>query len=149
MRSPKGTGFPGFAIVASEAEHTLSAISLERFRVTRQLGLEAAPSEVMALSDPPLVLCLLPGRGTLVAIDNQAVAVRHRVRVGDESLAMRLDPDGKRVWILNKSPNTLVAVDLKSFRPRAARAPARNSGIARRIRQDGRGQFAATGVKLP
>jgi YVTN family beta-propeller protein len=115
----KGTGFPGFAIVASEGEHTLSALSLERFRVAHQLPLEAAPSEVMALSDPPLVLCLLPGRGTLIAVDNEAVAVRRRVRVGDESLGMRLDEDGKRVWILNKSPNTLVAVDLKSFRPGA------------------------------
>ena len=116
---PKGTGFPGFAIIASEAEHTLTAVSLERFRVTRQLSLEAAPSEVMALSNPPLVLCLLPRRGTLVAIDNEAVAVRNRVRVGDESLGMRLDDDGKRVWILNKSPHTLVAVDLATFRPGA------------------------------
>jgi YVTN family beta-propeller protein len=117
--SHKGTGFPGFAIVASEAERTLSAISLERFRITRQLGLEAAPSEVLALTDPPLVLCLLPDRGTLIAIDNEAVSVRHRVRVGDASLGMCLDGDGKRVWILNKSPNTLVAVDLQSFRPGA------------------------------
>src|SRR5580692_1036872 len=92
----KGTGFPGFAIVASEGEHTLSAISLERFRVTRQLGLEAAPSAVMALSDPPLVLCLLPSQGTLIAADSGVAAVRQRVRVGDESLAMRLDPDGTR-----------------------------------------------------
>lgn len=115
----KGTGFPGFAIVASEGEHTLSAISLERFRVTRQLGLEAAPSEVMALANPAQVLCLLPSRGMLIATDAEAVAVRQRVRVGDESLAMRSDPDGTRVWILNQSPNTLVAVDLKTFRPGA------------------------------
>jgi YVTN family beta-propeller protein len=117
--SQKGTRFPGFAIVASEAEHTLSALSLERFRVTRQLALEAAPSEVLALSDPPLVLCLLPDRGTLLAIDNEAVSVRKRVRVGDQSLAMCLDGNGKRVWILNRSPNTLVAVDLDTFRPGA------------------------------
>ncbi len=115
----KGTGFPGFAIVASEAEHTLSAISLERFRVTRQLRLEAAPSQVAAIAKPDFVLCLLPSRGTLLAIDNEAVAVRQKVRVADESLTMRLDDDGKRVWILNKSPNTLVAVDLATFKPGA------------------------------
>jgi len=112
----KGTGFPGFAIVASETEHTLSAVSLERFSVTRQLRLEAAPSQVAAISNPNLVLCLLPGRGTLLAIDSEGVAVRQKVRVGDESLLMRLDDDGKRVWILNKSPNTLVAVDLATFK---------------------------------
>jgi YVTN family beta-propeller protein len=117
--SHKATRFPGFAIVASEAEHTLSALSLERFSVTRQLGLEAAPSEVLALSDPPLVLCLLPGRGTLIAIDNEAVSIRKRVRVADQSLTMRLDGDGKRVWILNQSPSTLTAVDLETFRPGA------------------------------
>ncbi len=112
----KATGFPGFAIVASEAEHTLSAISLERFSVTRQLRLEAAPSQVVAIASPQLVLCLLPSRGTLLAIDSEGVAVRQKVRVGDESLTMRLDDDGKRVWILNKSPNTLVAVDLDTFK---------------------------------
>jgi YVTN family beta-propeller protein len=113
------TGFPGFAIVASETEHTLSALSLERFRVTRQLALEAAPSEVMALAEPAMVLCLLPRRGTVLAIDNEAVSVRQRVRVGDESLAMRLETDAKRVWILNKSPNSVVAVDLTTFKPAA------------------------------
>jgi len=113
---PKATGFPGFAIIASEAEHTISAISLQQFLVTRQLHLEAAPSQVMAISNPPLVLCLLPGRGTVVGVDGEAVAVRHRIRVGDESLVMCLDDDGKRFWVLNKSPETLVAVDLASFR---------------------------------
>ncbi len=112
----RATGFPGSAIVASEAEHTLSAISLERFRVTHQLRLEAAPSVVMALSDPSRVLCLLPDRGTLVETDPQAISERRRVRVGDQSVAMRLDPDGKRVWILNQSPHSLVAVDLATFR---------------------------------
>ncbi len=113
------TGFPGNAIVSSEIEHTLSAVSLERFRVTRQLKLEAAPSQVLAVPEPPLVLCLLPGRGTVLAIDNEAVSIRHRVRTGDESLAMLPDPDGKRVWILNKSPASLVAVDLATFRTEA------------------------------
>lgn len=110
------TGFPGFAIVASEAEHNVSALSLERFRVARQLGLEAAPSSVIAVATPPVVLCLLPERGTVLGIDNEAVAVRQRTRVADESLTMALDQDSNRVWVLNKSPNTLVAVDLATFR---------------------------------
>jgi YVTN family beta-propeller protein len=121
----KATGFPGFAIVASESEHTLSAISLERFNVTRRIGVEAAPSQLAALSHPHIVLCLLPSRGTLLGIDPEGVAVRQRVRVADESLTMRLDDDGKRVWILNKSPNTLVAVDLATFKAGAhVRLPA-------------------------
>jgi len=41
------------------------------------------------------------------------------VRVADEALTMRLDDDGKRVWVLNKSPNTLVAVDLATFKVQA------------------------------
>jgi len=111
----KATGFPGFAIIASEVEHTLSAVSLERFSVTRQVRLEAAPSQVIAITRPQMVLCLMPARGTLVGIDSEGVAVRQKLRVADESLTMHLDDDGKRVWILNKSPNTLVAVDLASF----------------------------------
>ena len=131
----KGTGFPGFAIIASEAEQTLSAISLERFRVARQLRLEAAPSQVTAVGAPNLVLCLLPSRGTVIAIDSEAAAVRQKVRVADESLAMRLDDDGKRVWILNKSPNTLVAVDLATFRIGArVRLPATPSSLDFRYR---------------
>jgi YVTN family beta-propeller protein len=111
----KGTGFPGFAIVALEAENALSAISLERFRVMHQLHLEGPPSQVAALSGAPLVLCLIPSRGTLIAIDSEGVAIRQKVRVGDQSLTMRVADDGKRVWILNQSPNTLVAVDLATF----------------------------------
>jgi YVTN family beta-propeller protein len=111
----KGTGFPGYAIIASEAEQTLSAINLQRFRLIRQLKLESAPSQVMAISDPARVVCLLPHRGMVITVDSEAVAVRQKLRVGDESLTMRLADDGKRVWILNKSPNTLVSVDLSTF----------------------------------
>lgn len=112
----KGTGFPGFAIIASEGEHSLTSVSLLQFRIARQLALEAAPSQLMAIDNPKMVLALLPDRGTIVAVDSEGVAVRHKVRVGDSSLAMRLDDDGKRLWVLNKSPNTLVEVDLASFR---------------------------------
>lgn len=115
----KATGFPGYAIVASEAEHTLSAISLERFNVTRRIGVDAAPSSLIAISNPPMVLCLLPSRGMLLGVDREGVAVRQKLRVADESLSMRLDDDGKRLWILNKSPNSLVAVDLATFKPGA------------------------------
>jgi YVTN family beta-propeller protein len=112
----KATGFPGFAIIASETERTVSAISLERFSVVRRLYLDAPPSQVFAINNPPLVLCLLPSKGTLLAIDREGVAVRQHVRVGDESLTMRMDDDGKRVWVLNKTPNSLVAVDLATFK---------------------------------
>ena len=144
----KGTAFSGFAIVASEAEHALSAVSLLRFRVMRQVGLEAAPSQVLALNKKKLALCLLPSRGTLVAVDNEGVAVRHKVRVADESLSMRLDEDGKRVWILNKAPNTLVAVDLEQFRPaarvRLASTPASFDVYGKRcaVSLPGRGEIA-------
>lgn len=113
--SHKGTAFSGFALVASEAEHAITTVSLLRFRVSRQLALEAAPSQIIALNSQKLALCLLPSRGTLIAVDNEGVGIRHKLRVADQSISMRLDDDGKRVWILNQSPASLVSVDLDHF----------------------------------
>ena len=111
----KGTAFPGFAVVALEAEQALSTINLERFRVTRQLRLEGAPSQVIALTTSRVVLCLIPTRGTLLAIDSEGFAIRQKVRVGDLSLTMRVSDDGQHVSILNQSPPNLVSVDLSNF----------------------------------
>ena len=92
----KGTGFPGFAIVASEGEHTLSAISLERF--ASHANSDWKLRRRRSWRSPILrrcSACCRPGH----AYRDRRGSCRGATacRVGDESLAMRSDPDGTRI----------------------------------------------------
>lgn len=102
----------------------MTVVDLDRFRVRRQIGLDAAPSEVVAHPSKPRGFVLAPRAGMVFEIDAATLAVSRRARLGEEAVAMRLAPSGAALWVLCRQPAALIEVPLDSFRPgRRVRLP--------------------------
>jgi DNA-binding beta-propeller fold protein YncE len=108
----------GYCFVANQGGRTVAVVSLERFRVLRQVPLDAAPSAVLAHPRRPRVLVLAPENGTVYEIDGATYAVSRKARVANQAVAMQLSPAGDALWVLCRDPAALVVVPLDSFRPR-------------------------------
>ena len=92
-------------------------VSLERFRVLRQIPLDAVPAAVVAHPHRPKVFVLAPDSGTVFEIDGATYAVSRRVRAGNLAVAMQLSPAGDALWVLYRDPASLVELPLDSFKP--------------------------------
>ena len=114
---PKATGFLGYCFVANQEGRSVGVVDLTRFRVRRQIPLDAAPSQVVAHPNKPKALVLAPESGTVYEIDAATLAVSRRVRAGNDALGMRLARGGEAVWVLYRDPASLVELPLDSLRP--------------------------------
>jgi len=107
----------GYCFVANQGSRSVAVVGLERFRVVRQIPLDAAPSAVLAHPHRPRVLVLAPENGTVHEIDGATFAVSRKVRVGNQAVAMQLSPAGDALWVLDRDPAALVELPLDSFKP--------------------------------
>lgn len=114
---PKATGFLGYCFVANQEGRSVGVVDLTRFRVRRQIPLDAAPGQVIAHPNKPKALVLAPESGTVYEIDAATLSVSRRVRAGNDALGMRLARDGAAVWVLYRDPAGLVELPLDSLRP--------------------------------
>jgi DNA-binding beta-propeller fold protein YncE len=121
----KAPRLSGFCFVANQGSRSIAVVSLERFRVLRQIPLDAAPETVLAHPDRPKVFALAPENATVYEIDGATYSVSRRVRVGNQAAAMQLSPSGDALWVLNRDPAALVELPLDSLKPgRRIRLPA-------------------------
>jgi YVTN family beta-propeller protein len=114
----KATGYPGYCFVANRKSRSISAVDLNRFRVRKQIPLEAAPGALVAgpESGPPRVLALAPEAGAVFEIDAASLAVSRKAWVGNQPVAMRLAQEGGSLWILCREPAALVELPLRQFK---------------------------------
>ena len=117
-RRNKATGYPGYAFVANREGHSVAAVDLTRFRVWKQIALDAAPTAVLPHPARPRVFVLAPDAGTVYEIDAPTLAVSRRVRAGSSALGMRLAPDQQSLWVAYRDPAELVELPLASLTPR-------------------------------
>lgn len=115
----KATGFRGFCFVANQAGRSVAVVDLTRFRVRRQIGLDAAPAAVLAHPAQPKVYVLAPETATVYEIDAGKLEVTRRAKAGNRALDMKLGPKGDAVWVLLADPAGLVRIPLDSLRPAA------------------------------
>ena len=92
-------------------------VSLERFRVVRQIPLDSAPAAVLAHPHRPRVLVLAPDTGTVYEVDGATYAVSRKVRAGNQAVAMQFSPAGDSLWVLYRDPAALIELPLDSLRP--------------------------------
>src|SRR5579863_8463806 len=52
----KATGYPGYALVATAGENSVSAVDLTSFQLVKQIQLGASPAQVIGAQDRSLVL---------------------------------------------------------------------------------------------
>ena len=86
----------GYCFVANQGSRSIAVVSLERFRVVRQIPLDAAPATVLAHPHRPRVLVLAPENGTVYEVDGATYAVSRKVRAGN-FIILRPDEQGERI----------------------------------------------------
>lgn len=106
----KGTGFPGYAIIATSGDNSLTAVDLTAFRLAKTIPLAAAPTAVIPSRVPGQSFVLTPSIGTVYIIDENLHAVASR-RVADQLSELRLTPDGRRLVAIATSARQLYELD--------------------------------------
>jgi len=106
--------FNGAVYIASQAARTVSIVSLSRFKLSKQVALDAEPTEVLA--NGPSVYVHTPSNGTITELDATSGTIQRRHRLASTGVSMRLGPDGNSLWLLARDPQALIQLDLKSQR---------------------------------
>jgi len=113
----KATGFLGYCFVANQESRSVGVVDLTRFRVRRQIPLDAAPGTVLAHPTKPKAFVLAPEAGTVYEIDASFLTLGRRARAGNQAAGMRLSRSGDALWVLYRDPASLVELPLESFKP--------------------------------
>jgi len=108
----RATGFPGYAFVANAGEQSVAAVDLTSFTVVRQIRLDSAPAAVVAHAERQSAYVLTPQTGTICEIDAVDLRVKRKLWLKATPVAMRMAPGGAFLWVLCRSPHTLVKVAL-------------------------------------
>jgi hypothetical protein len=135
----KATAYGGYCFVANQQGRSIAAVDLSRFRVRKQILLDAEPASVIAHPAEPKVFALAPATGTVYEIDAASLAISRRARAGNTAAGMLLSPARDALWVLYRDPAALVELPLRSFVPivstsaAAARpsSPAHPRGVSR------------------
>jgi DNA-binding beta-propeller fold protein YncE len=137
----KATAYPGYCFVANRQGRNVTVVDLSRFRVRKQIALDAAPSLVIAHPEKPFAYALAPANGTVYELDAATQAVSRRMRAGSTAVEMRLAPDGRALWILYRDPPGLVEAPLDSLKA-ARRIRLNSAGDGFDLSVDGRAAVA-------
>ena len=113
----KAPRLSGYCFVANQGSRSVAVVSLERFRVLRQIPLDGAPAAVLTHPHRPRVFVLAPENGTVYEIDGATYAVSRKVRAGNQAVGMKLSPAGDSLWVLYRDPAALVELPIDSLRP--------------------------------
>jgi len=107
----------GYCFVANQGSRSVAVVSLERFRTTRHIALDAAPAMVVPHPREPKVLVLTPDNGTVHEIDAATFSVSRHARAGGQAVSMQLAPANDALWVLSREPAALVELPLDSLKP--------------------------------
>jgi len=110
-RRRKSAGFNGYAFVANSEGQAVAAVDLTAFAVTRHIGLEANPSDLVVHPSKPVLYVLLPRVGILQEIDADQLQPRRKLRLSAVPSALRLSADGEALWILSAEQRQILQVD--------------------------------------
>jgi YVTN family beta-propeller protein len=126
----KATGFRGHCFVANRESRSIAVVDLNRFRVRKQIPLDAEPAAVLVHSSRGKVFVLAPEAGTVYEIDAYSLSVTRRARAGNQAAGMRFSSANDALWVLYGDPAALVEFPLDSLRPsRRIRLAAPGSGF--------------------
>ena len=112
----KGSGYPGYALVATAGENSLSVVDLTEFRLTRQIGLGAAPTAILTGGKAGSSYVLTPKTGSVHVLDGSFNRAGSRKLAQDLS-ALRLTGDGKRLLAVSAGGQELVAANAATLQP--------------------------------
>lgn len=117
----KGTGFPGYAIVAAAADPGLSVIDLTQFQVLKTIELKSAPSSVITGAGTGLTYVLTPADGTVHLIDSSLSLAMSR-RIAPELSQMGTVPGSNILVALDPGRGELIILDANNLKVMARHA---------------------------
>ena len=115
-QTKKGTGFPGYALIANAGDETLTAIDLTAFRFVRSIPLGASATQVLPSKLGNFVLT--PKNGTVHVVSRELRVVKSR-RLSDHLGNMCLSPDGQSLLVTTPDTSGLIVVDANSLAVRS------------------------------
>ena len=136
-RRRRGTGFPGYALVASAYSPSVAAVNLATFSLAAKIE---APAPVCALQSHPGRPCgwaLASEPATVMELDTARLRVTRRLSVGRLASGMHLSAGGELLWVLCRKPPQLVGVNTRSWE-RAVRVSLPESPLDFDVAPDGR-----------
>jgi YVTN family beta-propeller protein len=113
----RATAFPGYAFVANQGEKSVAAVDLTSFSVAHQIRLEDAPSALIADPGRNSVYALAPEHGTVYEIDR--LELKRKLSLVYQVVSWRMAPAGGSLWLVSRSPNALVQVELDRLQVKA------------------------------
>ncbi len=106
----KGTGYPGYALIATAGDHSIAAVDLTRFELAKTIAVGAAPSAVIPGIASKHSYVLTPGNGSVHILDETLKRIASR-KLADEIAQIRLTSDGKRLLAIAPGQRQLILVD--------------------------------------
>jgi DNA-binding beta-propeller fold protein YncE len=110
----KGTGFAGYALVATSGEDALAVVDLTAFELQDPIQLGAQPTAIVP-GPASHSYALTPSTGSIHTIDESLKVVSSR-KLADELSAIRVTPDRKRIVAIATKTREYIEADSISLR---------------------------------
>lgn len=108
-RRAKGTGYPGYALIATAGQKSVAAVDLTAFRVSKDIPVPGEPSSILSTPTEG-AFALLGNTGTLAYIGRDLNIQKTR-RIAESLNALRLLPGGKRLIAFDPDRSELLLID--------------------------------------
>ncbi|MBV9304142.1 MAG: hypothetical protein JOY53_18680 [Acidobacteriaceae bacterium] len=114
----KGTGFDGYALIATAGDESLGVVDLTAFRLIKSIPLGARPTAVITGSGKGLVegnsYVLTQSNGTIHKLNRELTRVLSK-KVAGELSAIGVMPDGNRLVAIAGSSRELIEIEAGSL----------------------------------
>jgi WD40 repeat protein len=111
----KGTGYPGYALIATAGEQALAVVDLNAFVLRDSIALNGYPSAVLPAPTGGASYTLTPRNGTVHLIDARLQVARHN-RLADEISELRIATDGRSLLAITPSTTELIQADTATLK---------------------------------
>jgi WD40 repeat protein len=112
---PKGTGYAGYALIATSGEDSVAVVDLTAFRLLKAIRLGAQPTAVLPAGSSGHSYVLTPATGSVHLIDGALQRTSSR-QLADHLSEMRLTSDGKRLLAIAPNSHEVIEADAISLR---------------------------------
>jgi hypothetical protein len=111
----KGTGYDGYALIATSGDDSLAVVDLTTFRLLKPVVLGAPPTAVVAGPFDDHSYVLTGSTGAVHIVDGNLNKVSSQ-KISDELVDLRIMPDGKRLVAVAARSRELIEIDAVSLK---------------------------------
>ncbi|MGA8026562.1 MAG: hypothetical protein WB992_05410 [Bryobacteraceae bacterium] len=116
----KGTGYAGYALIATSGDNSVAVVDLTAFKLLRPIQLNASPSAVVPGGPGGRIYVLTPSTGSVHVLTSELARIATH-RLADQLSAIRVAADGKRLVAISAKSHELIEADAISLKVRRRR----------------------------